>query len=119
VKRYDGFAWKGYTLDAKRSPIFRYTWNGADVEESYAATGDGNKPDGKPTLIRTVKISGKVPANAWFRIATGQLEAKDGSFLLKAAKGCRITTNGGRIAGQNLVIPAKPGTLSITYQWAQ
>jgi hypothetical protein len=70
-------------------------------------------------LIRTVKISGKVPANAWFRIATGQLEAKDGSFLLKAAKGCRITTNGGRIAGQNLVIPAKPGTLSITYQWAQ
>ena len=119
VKRYDGFAWKGYTLDAKRSPIFRYTWNGADVEESYTATGDGNKPDGKPTLIRTVKISGKVPANAWFRIATGQLEAKDGNFLLKAAKGCRITTNGGRIAGQNLVIPAKPGTLSITYQWAQ
>ncbi len=119
VKRYDGFKWKGYTLDAKRSPIFRYTWNGAEVEESYTATGDGNKPDGKPTLIRTVKISGNVPANAWFRIAAGQLEAKDGSFLLKAAKACRITTNGGRIAGQNLVIPAKPGTLSVTYQWAQ
>jgi hypothetical protein len=119
TKRYDGFAWKGYSLDAKRSPTFRYTWKGAEIEESYTATGDGNKPDGKPTLIRTVKISGTVPANAWFRIAMGQIEAKDGSFILKGQTPARITAAGAKLAGKNLVLPAKPGVITVTYQWAQ
>jgi azurin len=119
VKRYPDFAWKGYTLDAKRRPTFRYTWQGAEIEESYTATGDGNRPDGQPTLTRSVKISGSLPANAWFRIATGTLEAKDGAFLLKGQPAARIQAEGAHIAGQNLVIPAKPGVITLTYQWAQ
>lgn len=119
TKRYEGFAWKGYSLDAKRSPTFRYTWNGAEVEESYAASGDGNKPEGKATLVRTIKVSGKVPANAWFRVATGQIESKDGSFVLKGVTPARIQVAGAQIAGKNLVVPAKAGSMTITYQWAQ
>lgn len=117
--RHEGFAWKGYSLDAKRFPTFRYTWNEAEIEESYTAEGDGNKPGGAPTLIRTVKITGPLPANAWFRLAAGPVEARDAAFVLKGATSCRITAAGAQIAGQNLVIPAKPGTLTITYQWAQ
>ena len=66
-----------------------------------------------------MKINGTVPAGAWFRIATGQLEAKDGSFILKGQTPARITAAGAQLAGANLVLPAKPGTMSITYQWAQ
>jgi azurin len=119
VKRYEGFEWKGYSLDTKRSPTFRYTWKGAEIEESYTATGDGNKPDGKPTLIRTVKINGTVPANTWFRLATGQLEAKDGSFILKGQTPAKISAAGAQLAGKNLVVLAKPGVITVTYQWAQ
>ena len=119
TKRYDGFIWKGYALDTKRSPTFRYTWQDAEIDESFAVEGNGNKPDGNAKLIRTIKVSGKLPANAWYRIASGQFEAKDGSFLIKGVKPYLITTAGAQIAGSNLVITAKPGTMTITYQWAQ
>ncbi len=119
AKRYDGFEWKGYTLDAKRSPTFRYTWQGAEIEESFTTEGNGNKADAGAKLIRTVKVVGKLPENGWYRIGTGTFEAKDGSFVLKSSQAYRITAAGAQIAGQNLVIPAKPGTMTITYQWAQ
>ncbi len=119
TKRYEGFAWKGYTLDAKRSPIFRYTWNEAEIEESFTATGDGNKPAGKPTLIRTLKISGSLPAKAWYRIGSGAFEKKADTFVFKGLKPYTITAAGAQIAGQNLVVPAKSGSLTITYQWVQ
>ena len=121
VKRFEGFHWKGYSLDQSRNPTFRYTWNGAEVEESLTASGNGNLPDGNATLTRTVKISGTVPANAWYRLATGQnIVRKDGSFLGKDGTiAYRITAPGAQLAGHNLVIPAKAGTLSVTYQWAQ
>lgn len=117
AKRYEGFVWRGYMLDARRSPTFRYTWQGAEIEESYAATGDGNKPDGKPTLTRTVKVSGNVPTNAWFRIATGEIKGGDGSFILKGACPVRITSKSAQLAGKNLVLRAQAGTLVMSYQW--
>lgn len=119
TKRYDGFHWLGYSLDAKRSPTFRYTWQGAVVEESFGVEGDGNKPDGKARLTRTVKVTGKLPANAWYRIGSGSFENKDGTFISKSTPGYRIAAAGAQIAGQNLVIPAQTGTMTITYQWAQ
>ncbi len=110
--RFEGFQWQGYSLDAKRSPTFRYTWRGAEVEESF--TSEGNTK-----LTRTIKITGQLPANAWYRIGSGAFEGKDGSFLAKAVTPYRITAAGAQLAGQNLVLPAKANTLTITYQWAQ
>jgi hypothetical protein len=66
-----------------------------------------------------LNIKGTVPANAWFRIATGQLEAKEGGFILKGQTPARITAAGAQLAGKNLVLPAKPGVITVTYQWAQ
>ncbi|MBL9130690.1 MAG: hypothetical protein JNG86_05795, partial [Verrucomicrobiaceae bacterium] len=75
-KRYDGFEWKGYTLDSKRSPAMRYTWHESQVEERFTATGNGNQPDGKPAIVRTVKINGKLPAGSWYRLAdAAQIES--------------------------------------------
>lgn len=118
---HEGFAWKGYTLDAKRSPTFRYTWHKASIEESYTATGDGNKPDGQATLVRTLKIEGPLPDKAWFRIAqSASIQALDGGAYLcqQGPIKFRIAATGARIAGNNLVIPVKPGILTLTYQWA-
>ncbi len=119
--RYPGFTWKGYTLDGKRSPTFRYAWQGADIEESFTASGNGNLPEGKATLTRTIKIQGSLPAHAWYRIAKAEkIEAQNGSFLCKSGPiAFRIQAEGAQIAGTQLVIPAKPGTLTLTYQWAQ
>ena len=50
TKRYDGFEWKGYSLDAKRAPTFRYIWQGAEIEETFTTTGNGNKPEGGANL---------------------------------------------------------------------
>lgn len=119
--RHEGFTWKGYTLDAKRSPAFRYTWHEAQMEESYTTTGDGNKADGSPTLTRTVKITGQLPEHAWFRVAqASKLEAKDGAFLCQEGNTkFRIQVDGAQIAGNNLVVPAKVGVMTMTYLWVQ
>ncbi len=118
TKRHAGFEWKGYTLDAKRAPTFRYTWQEAEIEETFTTEGNGNKPDGNAKLIRTVTINGRLPANAWYRLGVGMFENKDGAYILKSPKSYRVTAEGAQLAGSNLVIPAKPGTMTITYQWA-
>jgi hypothetical protein len=65
-----------------------------------------------------VKFKGPVPANAWFRIARGPLESKENVFVLKSGVTIQIAAPGAQVAGANLVLPAKTGTTSITYQWA-
>lgn len=119
--RYDDFAWRGYTLDAKRNPTFRYQWKNVEVEESFTASGNGNTPDGAPKLVRTVKVTGELPPHAWFRIATGNgMENKDGAFLCRSgATSFRVKAEGAQLSGQNLVLPAKAGMMTITYEWAQ
>jgi azurin len=119
AKSYDGFEWKGYTLDAKRAPTFRYTWQGAEIEETFTTEGNGNKPDGNAKLIRTVTINGKLPENAWYRLGVGKFEAKEGVFTFKGPQKYSVTAAGALLAGPNLIIPAKTGTMTITYQWVQ
>jgi len=119
--RFDGFAWKGYTLDAGRNPTFRYTWHDATIEESFAASGDGSKADGQPALVRTITISGRLPEHAWFRILAGdKIEGGDGSFVCRDGNApFQVRADGAIRAGRNVVIPPKPGTITVTYQWVR
>jgi azurin len=48
AKRYEGFKWKGYTLDAKRFPTFRYTWQEAEIEEPSPPKATATSPMGTP-----------------------------------------------------------------------
>jgi hypothetical protein len=91
----------------------------AEIEESFTVEGNGNKPDGYAKLIRAIKVSGKLPANAWYRLGTGAFEAKEGVFTFKGPQKYSVTATDAQLAGRNLVIPAKTGTLTITYQWVQ
>jgi hypothetical protein len=118
VKRYEGFQWKGYSLDAKRSPTFRYTWHEAEVTETFTGSGDGNKADGSPALIRTVQLAGTLPANAWYRLATGKVTVQGDAFLVEeGGTKLRVSCPGARLVGANLVTAAQPGTLTIRYEW--
>jgi hypothetical protein len=66
-----------------------------------------------------MQIKGDLPANSWCRLGVGAFDHQDGRFLAKGALHYRILAVGALFAGPNLVIPAKAGTLTISYQWAQ
>ena len=96
------------------------------VTDRFDPEGNGATAEGK--LVRTVTLKGKVAENSWLRIATGKkIEAKEGGFEIDAGglqidghnfeNRCRITAEGARLEGSNLVVAAKPGAIKITYQW--
>ena len=118
MKSYQGFQLEGATLEAKRGPTFRYTWHEAAVTGTFSGSGDGNKTDGSPALLRTVQISGQVPGNAWYRLATGKVTAQGEAFLVEEnGTKLRVSCAGAKLTGSNLVVEAKAGTLSIRYEW--
>lgn len=120
----EGFGWKGYTLDAQRSPTFLYEWKGVQVSERFDVEGDATK-GGK--LLRTLKLQGSLPANTYLRIAAGaKIQPADGGFLVHdgpislEGRGFEntfwIAADGATVAGRNLLIPARP-EVKITYGW--
>jgi plastocyanin len=126
-ERAPGYTWKGYQLDAKRIPTFSYEWNGLTIEDRSEAEGDGIKGDGK--IVRTLKLHGTPPEGAYLRLASGKITAKDDAFIVDGGtltlegrtfeNKLRISAPGARIAGENLLVPVKTPTLSITYSWPQ
>jgi azurin len=124
-QRAEGFAWKGYTLDAQRFPTFLYEWDGVKITDRFDVQGDAVAGAGK--LIRTLQLNGPIPANAFYRAATGaSIQPEHGGFLVTNGRFAlegrefentfRITADGAQIAGQNLLIPAR-SEIKITYSW--
>jgi len=124
-QRAEGFTWKGYTLDARRFPTFLYEWNGVKITERFDV--EGNAVAGAGKLIRTLQLSGTIPANAFFRAATGtNIQPADGGFLVSNGRFTldgrdfentfRIAAEGAQVAGSNLLIPAR-SEIKITYSW--
>ncbi|MHA3773384.1 PA14 domain-containing protein [Verrucomicrobiota bacterium sgz303538] len=124
-KRPEGYDWKGYQLDANRFPTFFYTWNGVNVSDRIDVQGDAVAGDGK--VVRTLKLSGPIPANAVFRAASGEkIEAKDGGFVVDGGRlgldgrefenRFVIQVDGAQVVGKNLIVPIRP-EIRITYSW--
>lgn len=123
--RPSDFAWKGYTLDAKRVPTFHYEWKGVKVAERFEVQGDAVAGDGK--LVRTLKLSGKIPANTYLRIANGtSIQPADGAFIVTNARlnlegrdfenTFRVAADGAQVADKNLLVPAR-SEIKVTYSW--
>ena len=119
--RAGGFEWKGYALDAKRFPTFFYEWNGVKVADRFDVAGD--------TLVRTLKLTGTIPAGAQFRAATGDtITAAGAAFAIDAGKfgldgtsyenKFTVAVDGATVAGRNLLVPAR-AEIRITYSWPQ
>lgn len=114
--RADGYAWRGYRLDAKRVPIFEYEWNGVKVSERFDASA------GK--LTRTLKLDGGIPDGALFRIASAdKITACGGEFLVEGTRfevpgenKFLVAADGAKLDGRNLVLPAR-AEIVVTYSW--
>ncbi len=118
-QRAEGYQWKGYTLDAKRHPTFLYEWGAVKVSDRFEVEGDGR-------LVRTLKLAGPIPANAYLRLASGTIQpagaafAVDGGVFDVQGRGFEnkysVAAQGAQLAGRNLVVPAR-AEIKITYAW--
>jgi hypothetical protein len=124
-ERPEGLQWKGYTLDAKRIPTFHYTWNGVQIDERFDTDGAAMSDSGK--IVRTLKLTGPIPAHAAFCAASGsKIEAADGSFIVDGGKfginnvnydnHFKVSVEGGIIGNGRLVVPAR-SEIKVTYTW--
>ena len=117
--RAEGFQWRGYTLDAKRFPTFFYAWGAVNVSERYDVAADG-------TFVRTLRLAGPIPANAYLRIANGTIQQADKGFTVDGGvfdvqgrsfeNKYAVAAPGAQLAGRNLVVPAR-AEIKITYAW--
>ena len=125
AQRPEDLNWKGYTLDAKRFPTFLYEWQGVKVTERFDVEGSAVAGAGK--LIRTLKLTGPIPANGYFRAATGtSIEPAAGGFIVKGGplaldgrgfeNTFQISAEGAQVAGTNLLVPAR-AEIKVTYSW--
>ncbi len=120
--RAEGYTWRGYELDAKRSPVFHYEWQGVKVSEWYEVVGDALAGDGK--LVRTLKLDGKIPAGALLRIAAARNISPHGSaflvegdrFELPGENKFIVAADGAKLDGGNLTLPAR-AEIVVTYSW--
>ena len=122
-QRADGYQWKGYALDAKRFPTFSYEWNGLKVTDRFDVEGDAT---GTGKLVRTLKLAGSIPSNAFLRIANGTIKPEGSAFLVDGGvfdvhgrsfeNRYSVAVSGAQLAGRNLVVPAR-AEIKITYAW--
>lgn len=75
-----GWQFRGYSLDAKRRPTFRYTWNDLSIEDYPIAVAA--EPDAG--FRRTVTVHAEKSAeHLFFRAAVGkQIKETDGTFAV-------------------------------------
>lgn len=117
--RHPDYQFRGYRLDAKRFPTFRYDYRKLTVTDTFAPAG----VDGVTSLVRTVKIEGDPDEHTYFRVAeTGPQTVADGwidvggNLKLKVAGAETVTRKSGN--GNETLVPVASGaTLTLTYRW--
>jgi hypothetical protein len=120
----EGYAWKGYDLDAKGVPTFHYTWKGVSVDDRLEAKGDF-KHGG--SLVRTVTLNGAIPPKAFLLLAQkSSVSASDKGFAVQGEKLNLVGTNyanqvliqaeGAKTVGDSLLVPARK-QIQVTYAW--
>ncbi len=107
----EGYDWKGYRLDARRFPTFAYVWKGVKVSDRFDTIGAAES-GGK--LLRTLVLEGAIPANAYMRVAAGNLQPDRDGFLVDSA--LHVSVSGAKIFGNNLLVPAG-AEIKINYSW--
>jgi hypothetical protein len=88
----DDYQMRGYSLDDRQRPAFRYSFRDVQIEDDPIAVPS----DGDAFFRRTLTLrSGKPIPNLWFRAWAGKVEASaDGSFLADGKVKLRFTGNG-------------------------
>ncbi len=117
--RHPDYQFRGYRLDAKRFPTFRYDYRGLSVTDTFTPA----EIEGVTSLVRTIKVEGNPDENTYFRVAeTGAQTVTDG--WIDAGGNLRIRLAGAepvtrKVAEKNeTLVPIAAGTsLTLTYRW--
>ncbi|MCB1206927.1 MAG: c-type cytochrome [Verrucomicrobiae bacterium] len=113
------YQFRGYRLDAKRFPTFRYDYRKLSVTDTFAPS----EVEGVTSLVRTVKIEGDPEEHTWFRVAeTGPQTLTDGwldvgnNLKVKIEGAEPVTRKSGN--GNETLVPVTDATsLVLTYRW--
>jgi len=93
------YTFRGYELDAKRYPTFKWSYDGVAVEESFTTSGDTKS--GNAALKRVVKFSAwKAPENLCFLALSGAVEQQPGGVLM-VDKAVKVTVQGAQPVVRN------------------
>jgi mono/diheme cytochrome c family protein len=119
-----GYEFRGYSLDARRRPTFRYTFGEIAVEDFFEDVRGG---DGRGFFKRTLRLTAPAPQQPFlFRAAAGKSATKisDREFrierlTLRLADGVGARVRDGSPAEVliPLTLPEGTTTLHLDYQW--
>lgn len=112
-------SFRGYTLDDRRRPTFRYIVDGLEVEDFFI---ERVSVDGRIHLERSLKFSSAPPAGLRFRVAAGNSIEPRGAneFAVGKSLVVRLSTPGTvRGAGdvKELLLPVTGGELKLDYRF--
>jgi len=117
--KHPDYQFRGYHLDTKRFPTFRYDYRGLNVTDTFTP----EEIDGVTSFVRTVKVEGTPDEHTYFRIAgSGSQTVTDG--WIDAGNNLKIRLAGAepvtrKVGDQNeTLVPIAAGTiLTVTYRW--
>ena len=90
-----GYQFRGYELDSKRRPIFRYEVSGAKVTESYDPIGTQDQP-GLRRTVRLAPASDAGPLYVRLAAASRIVESSSGGYLVDDQSRLKISAGSAR-----------------------
>tara|TARA_R110002096_G_scaffold4501_12_gene21131 strand:+ start:851 stop:2512 length:1662 start_codon:yes stop_codon:yes gene_type:complete len=118
IHRHPDYRFRGYELDEKRFPTFRYDFQDLKIEDRFDPAGF----EGVEAVTRNLTFAGSAKPGTHLRLAnTVSGEPVDGWYPLGA--GAKIKIEGAtpklRNGKELLVEIAGPSSLTVTYSWNQ
>lgn len=117
--KHPDYQFRGYRLDAKRFPTFRYDYRDLSVTDRY----DPAAVDGVMSLVRTLRFDGRAGENLYLRLAaTGSQEVHEdwidiGNGMKIKVAGAAPVQRQSEGTKETLVSVSSDSTLTVTYRW--
>ncbi len=117
VMRHPDYRFRGYRLDAKRFPTFRYDFQDLQVKDRFEPA----EIDGKEAVLRTIEFTGAAKPGTHFRIADNVSGEQD-EVWYHLGDVAKLMVEGGETPflrlGKELLVEVKgESALKITYAW--
>lgn len=117
VHRHPDYRFRGYELDEKRFPTFRYDFQDLKVEDRF----DPASVDGVEAVKRSISLAGSAKAGTQLRVAsTISGEPTDGWYPLGGMAKMKVEGAEAKVRGKELLVKISgDSTIKVTYSWSQ